>query len=243
MPHCFISLGGNLRAVEESFDQALEILAATPSIQVIARSGIHQTVAVGDDAGGEFLNAAAEIVTELPPLDLLSQLHAVEDELGRTREHHWGPRTIDLDLLLYGSTIVEHPRLRVPHPACWYRRFVLDPLVEIARDVVHPERGLTIGEFSERLRDRPLRLAMAGRSEGVRIGLMGEVSSDHPHVEIEQWNVDADASTLVAWLGPEEAEESHISLDDLPRAIRLDLSNENDPATALRFIVESMIGE
>lgn len=243
MPHCFLSLGGNLGAVEETFDQALEILAATPSIHVIARSGTHQTVAVGDDTGGEFLNAAAEIVTELPPLDLLSQLQGVEDELGRTREHHWGPRTLDLDLLLYGSTIVEHPRLRVPHPACWYRRFVLDSLVEIACDVVHPERGITIGEFWERLRERPLCLTMAGCSEGVRTRLIDEVSSDHPHIEIEQWNVNADASTLVAWLGPEEADESYISLDDLPRAIRLDLSNENDPTTALRFIVESMIGE
>src|SRR5262245_21273994 len=125
MPHCLIALGGNLGAVERSFEGALQRLADAPRCALVAASRLHRTAAVGTDAGPEFLNAAAEVATELAPLELLDLLQSIERDFGRIRGTHWGPRTLDLDLLFYGSEIIDLPRLVVPHPAVWHRRFVL----------------------------------------------------------------------------------------------------------------------
>src|SRR5579871_1881358 len=188
MPGCWIALGGNLGPVQQTFADALDQLSRTARISVRALSGIHQTRPVGSEAGSEYTNAAAELETDLSPLALLDLLQSIEDRLGRVRETHWGPRTLDLDLLLYGAEIINSPRLRVPHPHLWYRRFVLDPLVEIAASIVHPEKGLTIEQLRQRLLARPFRCALAGRSAALRERLKTDVAPQFPEVAFCQYD-------------------------------------------------------
>lgn len=167
MPECLIALGGNLGDVRATFRAAGEQLARTGGIQLHRVSRPFVTPPVGDAAGGTFVNAAARITTSLTPLELLDVLQAIETDLGRTRDIHWGPRTLDLDIVLYGQTSIRSPRLHVPHTACWYRRFVLDPVVEIAGDVTHPELGLSFGALRERLLPRPLPVVLLGEPAAV----------------------------------------------------------------------------
>src|SRR5262245_38881446 len=119
MPLCFIALGGNLGPVSQTFDRALELLERRGCL-VRAASEYHRTPAVGPQAGPEFLNAAIEVETPHTAFELLDTLQSIETALGRTRRAHWGPRTIDLDLVFYERESFESPRLTVPHPACWY---------------------------------------------------------------------------------------------------------------------------
>lgn len=145
---CLIALGSNLGDRHANLRRALERLATHPQIRVVAISTIHETSPVGGPAGQDvYLNAAARIETTLAPRDLLTALLAIEAELGRTREIHWGPRTIDLDLLLYGDQTIDEPGLQVPHPRLDERRFVLGPAAEIASDMRHPRLHASIAEL------------------------------------------------------------------------------------------------
>ena len=138
----YIGLGANLGDREAALRAALEALAATPGIEVDAVSAFRETEPVGFTDQPRFVNAAARLVTELPPRALLERLLAVERALGRTRDGpRWGPRTIDLDLLLYGDVVLEEPGLSVPHPRLAERRFVLEPLAELDPGLVVPRRG------------------------------------------------------------------------------------------------------
>lgn len=157
MTRCWIALGGNLGEVSIAFRGALDDLNATPHSKVCAVSREFETAPVGMSAGPAYKNAAAEIETSLDPLPLLDLLQSIEHRWGRVREKVWGPRTLDLDLLLIEGKTVAEPRLRVPHPHMWYRRFVLDPLVEIAPDAWHPGTSMTIRELQARLLSRPFR--------------------------------------------------------------------------------------
>src|SRR5262249_8868148 len=177
MPRCYISLGANLGDVAATFDGALERLVGSSGAEVISVSGYHRTVPIGDQAGAQFLNAAAAIETSLSPEALFDRLQAIELESGRVRTVRWGPRTLDLDLLFYGSEIIELPRLTIPHPAAWYRRFVLDPLVEIAPRFVHPERQADIQTLRARLLARPLVAAFAGGPSEARSALIGKLAA------------------------------------------------------------------
>lgn len=152
---CLIALGGNTGSVERTFELALTKLEQADCV-VASRSRSHRSVPMGADAGDPFLNAVACVNTPLPPLDLLHLLQQIEDECGRVRTVHWGPRSLDLDLLCYGEHVLQSPTLTVPHPGMWYRRFVLEPLLEVAADWVHPTTGHTMAELHARLQRRPL---------------------------------------------------------------------------------------
>jgi 2-amino-4-hydroxy-6-hydroxymethyldihydropteridine diphosphokinase len=168
MTRCLIALGGNVGDVPATFASALRRLAG-PDLRVTAVSRLYETPPMGVAAGGTFLNAVAAVETSLSAESLLDRLLAIEEALGRVRTVHWGPRPIDLDLILFGETVIDTPRLRVPHPAAWYRRFVLDPTCDIAAEAVHPEAGATFTALRDRLAVRPLPMAVDGPSDAATV--------------------------------------------------------------------------
>ncbi len=138
----YIGLGANLGDREAALRRALDLLAAEPGIEVTAVSAFRDTDPVGLLDQPRFLNAAARIETGLGPDELLERLLGVERALGRTRTGpRFGPRTIDLDLLLYGDSTLHDPNLTVPHPRLHERAFVLEPLAELDPDLVIPGLG------------------------------------------------------------------------------------------------------
>ena len=136
MPTAYVSLGSNLGDREATIRAAV---AALPG--VVAVSELRETDPVGVVDQPRFLNGAARLDTELSARQLLDMLLAVERGLGRERRERWGPRTIDLDLLLYGSETIDEPGLTVPHPRLHERRFALEPLAELDSDLLVPGRG------------------------------------------------------------------------------------------------------
>jgi 2-amino-4-hydroxy-6-hydroxymethyldihydropteridine diphosphokinase len=177
---CWIGLGANLGNGRTAFDAAWSLLREHPRIKAGNRSGLYRTTPVGQAAGGEFLNAVYGVSTTLAPLELLDVLQSIESTLGRTREIHWGPRTLDLDLLFVDEQVIAEPRLIVPHPAAWYRRFVIDPLAEIAPALRHPLVNLTVAELRQRLRVRPLSITFGAPWVALVEQLRLEVASRFP---------------------------------------------------------------
>jgi 2-amino-4-hydroxy-6-hydroxymethyldihydropteridine diphosphokinase len=140
----YVGVGANLGDRETTIEAAI---AALPG--VVSVSTLRETDPVGVAEQPRFLNAAVALETRLSPRELLDTLLAVERGLGRVRAERWGPRTIDLDLLLYGDRTIEEPGLSVPHPRLHERRFALEPLVELDPDLVVPGRGRVSDLLSE----------------------------------------------------------------------------------------------
>jgi 2-amino-4-hydroxy-6-hydroxymethyldihydropteridine diphosphokinase len=142
MPLVYIGLGSNLGEREATIRRAIELLEAGGDIEVEAISSLRETDPVGYEDQPRFLNGAAALTTELRPRALLERLHEVERQLGRERTGpRFGPRTIDLDLLLYDDQQVEESGLEIPHPRLAERRFVLEPLAELDASLEVPGRG------------------------------------------------------------------------------------------------------
>jgi 2-amino-4-hydroxy-6-hydroxymethyldihydropteridine diphosphokinase len=139
----YVALGSNLGDREATLRAALEALAAEPGIDVVAVSRFYDTDPVGYLDQPRFLNGAAAIDTELPAAELLARLLAVELRFGRSREAvpAQGPRTLDLDLLLYDDAEIDEPGLRIPHPHMHERRFVLEPLADLDPALEVPGKG------------------------------------------------------------------------------------------------------
>jgi 2-amino-4-hydroxy-6-hydroxymethyldihydropteridine diphosphokinase len=137
-----VGLGANLGDREQMLRLALERLAAEPSVELVAASQLRETEPVDFLDQPRFLNAAAAVETDLSPRQLLVRLQLIECELGRGRARHcFGPRVIDLDLLLYGSETVDEPELVIPHPRLHLRRFALEPLAELDPKLEVPGKG------------------------------------------------------------------------------------------------------
>jgi 2-amino-4-hydroxy-6-hydroxymethyldihydropteridine diphosphokinase len=138
----YVGLGANLGARADSIRRALELIAADPEIELVRVSTLRETDPVDYVEQPRFLNAAAAVDTDLSPRELLDRLLSVETALGRSREGpRFGPRTIDLDLLLYGTERVDEPGLELPHPRLHRRRFALEPLAELEPELLVPGRG------------------------------------------------------------------------------------------------------
>lgn len=133
----FIALGSNLEQPQNQIERALEELQQLPASRLKAHSRLYRSAPVGPPQP-DYINAVAELATDLEPLQLLDALQALEREHQRVRREHWGPRTLDLDILLYGEQVIDQPRLQVPHPHMTERAFVLYPLADIAPDLTLP---------------------------------------------------------------------------------------------------------
>lgn len=183
---CLIALGGNQAVSQDVFQGAMESLSGQ-GLELVRLSGCYSTRPVGQNAGDEFLNAAALVLTDLPAGEVLRCLHRTEEEFGRRRTIHWGPRTLDLDLILYGQQVVCRPDLVVPHPAMWYRRFVLQPAAEIAGELQNPLLGCSVQELWGQLCPRPLQLEIdwwAQGSDSIRHELLQRVARRWPDSQV-----------------------------------------------------------
>ncbi|MGE8261292.1 MAG: 2-amino-4-hydroxy-6-hydroxymethyldihydropteridine diphosphokinase, partial [Stenotrophomonas sp.] len=151
-----IGLGANLGDAAQTLRDAFQALAALPQTTLRARSQLYSTPAWGNLDQPAFVNAAAVLETRLPAPDLLAALLEIERRFGRVRDPavHWGPRALDLDVLLYGEQSIDLPQLQVPHPYLHERAFALLPLSEIAPDAIIPGHG--------RVRDAVMRVEACG---------------------------------------------------------------------------------
>lgn len=238
MTSCWIAFGGNLGDVPRTFDAACESLRQA-GVTLPHRSRVYETAPMGAQAGGRFCNAAAELQTELPPLELLRTLQQVETAHGRTRDVRWGPRTLDLDLILYGAEIVHTPQLTVPHPACWFRRFVLDPLVEIAPQALHPVFRRSVSELRARLLLRPLPLAISPdlpAAQEVREAVSGSFGG------AVRWVADPGEAVL-AFAPPEAAAADPIRLAEANLAHCVRLGQGGDSVQAVMDMVRAALDE
>lgn len=181
-----IALGGNLGASPSLFTQAMKRLER-PGISLIRLSRPLSSSAMGADAGEEFLNAAATVECQLSPIQLLAALHEVEASFGRTRNIRWGPRTLDLDLCLFGDEIIDRPELVVPHPAMWYRHFVMTPAAEVSPHLLHPILQQSVLELHQQLCVQPLEILVR------RYGLNGRDS------KLAEWITRLVPSPVVRW--------------------------------------------
>jgi 2-amino-4-hydroxy-6-hydroxymethyldihydropteridine diphosphokinase len=158
-----IGCGANLGCPREQLDRAIDMLRFMPGVNLLDVSRFIETRPIGGPPGQPaYLNAACLVETGFEPEDLLEMLAAIENTLDRRRDQRWGPRSIDLDLLLHGDRVIESERLQLPHPRMTTRRFVLEPAAEIAPELTHPLAGCTIGDLLENISQRHLHVAVVG---------------------------------------------------------------------------------
>ena len=132
----YIGLGSNLSQPAEQLDAAVGWLQSWSGISLLAVSGYYRSAPVGPQDQPDFVNAVAEISTNLSPMQLLAAIQDIETRQGRERTDTWGPRTLDLDILLYGELVIREPELTIPHPRLTERAFVLVPLMDLLPEAI-----------------------------------------------------------------------------------------------------------
>lgn len=150
----FIGLGSNVGRRKENIARAIELLGAVTENRVVRQASWYETEPVGVEDQRWFINTAVEVETEFTPGELLRRLKEIEREVGRRRRGRWGPREVDLDLLLYDGLYLEEDELVLPHPELHRRRFVLEPLCELAPDMRHPRLNKPLRELLAELDER-----------------------------------------------------------------------------------------
>ncbi len=151
MENVFIGFGSNVGDSGEICRQAVEALGRRPGITVRNVSSLYRTEPVGLTEQDWFVNGVAHCETDLEPEELLRGILDIEKRFGRVRRERWGPRTLDLDILIHGERLLDEPWLTIPHPLLHERRFVLVPLAEIAPGLIHPRLGIAISDLLDRL--------------------------------------------------------------------------------------------
>jgi len=162
MEQVYVGLGSNLADPRAQVERALRALAALPHTRLVQRSRLYRSVPWGRADQAEFVNAVVALQTELTPRELLEALLAIERAAGRARDAtRWGPRVLDLDILVFGDRLIDEPGLHVPHPHLRERAFVLLPLAEMAPDLIVPGHG-RVDDLARRIDAstcRPLEIA------------------------------------------------------------------------------------
>ncbi|HWB08836.1 MAG TPA: 2-amino-4-hydroxy-6-hydroxymethyldihydropteridine diphosphokinase [Pirellulales bacterium] len=175
MARALIALGSNLGDRGGTLDAAVAAVSRLPQTWLLATSSWIESAPIGPPQPA-YLNGALLVETSLEPLDLLDRLKSIENAAGRVRTLHWGPRTLDLDLLLYADRVCDDHRLTLPHPRVALRRFVLEPAAQIAAAMVHPTTGMTIGELLARFNSTPAYVAVMGPPGSGKTRLAQEVA-------------------------------------------------------------------
>ncbi|MEN0641676.1 2-amino-4-hydroxy-6-hydroxymethyldihydropteridine diphosphokinase [Alkalicoccobacillus gibsonii] len=154
MANVYLSLGSNMESRIGYLEKAISKLRLMKDSEVTAISSIYETDPVGYIDQPSFLNLVVCLKTTLPPFELLAETQQIENELGRKREIRWGPRTIDLDILLYDQENMKMESLTLPHPRMWQRSFVIIPLLEVAPDLSFDVQGVTLKQVYDQLQDK-----------------------------------------------------------------------------------------
>jgi 2-amino-4-hydroxy-6-hydroxymethyldihydropteridine diphosphokinase len=241
MARAAVAIGGNVGDVPATIEAACAELARHAEVAHLRCSSLYRSAPMGAVAGDTFWNAACVFETSLEPHALLAELQRIENMSGRTREVRWGPRTLDLDLILYGDEIVDSDTLTVPHPHFWYRRFVLEPLAELIPEFVAPGFSQSIQELNERLCERPFRLVIGGDCDSVITRrIVGDVSESETVrtelIELPSLNaVDSTSCSLAISFGTSDA--------TLPKPATKVLHCEQFEAQFLRDTLAAAIGE
>ncbi|RUO24282.1 2-amino-4-hydroxy-6-hydroxymethyldihydropteridine diphosphokinase [Aliidiomarina minuta] len=150
MTLCYLGLGANLQKPLQQIQNAVKALQASPAIQVLRSSSLYASKPMGPQDQPDYVNAVVLIETNLQPLELLNLTQSIETLAGRERKQHWGPRTLDVDILLIDQLQLSLPQLTVPHPGLHEREFVLYPLAEIAPDLMLPD-GTPVAQACQRV--------------------------------------------------------------------------------------------
>ena len=255
MPFALVAFGSNVGNSRKRYREVQTILSnETDHVELIrASQAIETQPIVGDIVGeleqtepiqgesanfsfdqGVFLNAALLIRTTLTAQEMLEKLQRIENQLGRVRDRRWGPRAVDLDLLLFDDLIIEQGDLICPHPRMSFRRFVLEPSAEIATEMLHPGTGRTVGELLGRLNDRSRLVVWLGGSSMKELRLVTESQTPLKQtlslIQSEQWPVvEQEAKPNCFWICPVtdakqfQALQSHAML--LIKPINVDLNH------------------
>jgi 2-amino-4-hydroxy-6-hydroxymethyldihydropteridine diphosphokinase len=186
MSTCLLGLGSNVGDREATLRAALDQIDALPNVRVAKRSEWHRAKPIGGPPGqGDFLNASAVIETTIPPLPLLDELQDIESRHGRQRGERWAPRTLDIDVLLYGNEVAETEMLTLPHPRMTFRRFVLEPAAEVAPRMLHPTIGWPVQRLLLHLDAARDLAALVSPSEALRRDVAARLESEFSAKTVE----------------------------------------------------------